>query len=125
MEKFRKAVYAASLDPITNGHLNVIERMAPLYDELVVMVADDFRKSYTFTAKERVDMAKIATAHLDGVSVDLCSGGYVVKKASKLGASVIIRGLRDFTVAVEIHRSLASSSRRFRAACGRQSRSPS
>ncbi len=91
-----KAVYAASLDPITNGHINVIERMAPLYNELIVMVAVDSRKTYTFTPEERVGMAKAAVAHLTNVSVDVCMGQYVVKQAESIGAQVIIRGLRNF-----------------------------
>jgi pantetheine-phosphate adenylyltransferase len=94
--KARKAVYAASLDPITNGHINVIERMAPLYDELIVLVAVDSRKSYTFTPEERVDMTKAAVAHLSNVSVDVCIGHYVVKQAESVGAQIIVRGLRNF-----------------------------
>lgn len=94
--KTRRAVYAASLDPITNGHINVIERMAPLYDEFVVLVAVDLRKTYTFTLEERVGMTKAAVAHLPNVSVDVCVGRYVVKQAEFIGAQVIIRGLRNF-----------------------------
>lgn len=94
--KTRKAVYAASLDPITNGHLNIIERSSPLYDELCVLVAVDLRKTYTFTAKEREQMAKEAVTHLPNVRVSICDGQYVVKRAEELNASVIIRGLRDY-----------------------------
>lgn len=92
----RKAVYAASLDPITNGHLNVIERVAPLFDELTVVVAVDSRKSYMFTPDERVSMAKAAVVHLPNVKVDVVIGGYVVKYAASHKASVIVRGLRNF-----------------------------
>jgi len=95
MEK-RKAVYAASLDPITNGHLNVIERMAPLYDELVVLVAVDGKKNYMFTSEERVAMARAAVARLPNVTVGTCVGRYVVKVAEEVGARVVIRGLRNF-----------------------------
>ncbi len=94
--KTRKAVYAASLDPITNGHINVIKRMAPLYDELVVLVAVDSRKTYTFTPEERVTMAKAAVADMPNVSVDVCVGRYVVKHAESIEAQVIVRGLRNF-----------------------------
>lgn len=94
--KTRRAVYAASLDPITNGHINVIERMAPLYDELIVLVAADPRKTYTFSTEERVEMAKAAVAHLPNVTVDACIGRYVVKQAQEMGARAIIRGLRNF-----------------------------
>jgi pantetheine-phosphate adenylyltransferase len=94
--KVRKAVYAASLDPITNGHINVIERMAPLYDELVVLVAVDTRKTYTFTHEERVEMTKAAVSHISNITVDVCIGHYVVKHADSIDAQVIIRGLRNF-----------------------------
>src|SRR4051794_13425574 len=94
--QMRKAVYAASLDPITNGHINVVERMAPLYDELVVVVAVDPRKAYTFTPEERVAMAREALCQIQNVSVDVCIGHYVVKHAESIGAQVIVRGLRNF-----------------------------
>ncbi len=94
--KIRKAVYAASLDPITNGHINVIERMAPLYDELIVMVAVAFNKNYTFTPEERVSMTSLAVDHIPNVTVELCLQRYVVKKAEELGAQVVIRGIRNF-----------------------------
>ncbi len=91
----RKAVYAASLDPITNGHLNIIERMAPLYDELIVLVAVDGRKNYMFTPEERVAMAEAAVEHLPNVAVGVCLGRYVVKVAEEEGARVVFRGLRN------------------------------
>ncbi len=94
--KARKAVYAASLDPITNGHINVIERMAPLYDEFIILVAVDPRKTYTFAPEERVEMAKAAVAHLPNITVDVCIGRYVVRQAESMGANVIVRGLRNF-----------------------------
>ncbi len=109
--KARKAVYAASLDPITNGHINVIERMAPLYDKLIVLVAVDPRKSYTFTPEERVDMTKAAVAHLPNVSVDVCTGQYVVKQAESIDAQVIVRGLRNFKD-LEDEQTLAEENRR-------------
>lgn len=110
MEK-RKAVYAASLDPITNGHLNVIERMAPFYDELIVLIAVDPRKTYTFSPEERVNMAKAAIAHLPNVHVDVCVGRYVVKQADSIGAQIIIRGLRNFKD-LEDEQTLAEENRR-------------
>jgi pantetheine-phosphate adenylyltransferase len=104
-------VYAASLDPITNGHINVIERMAKLYDELVVMIAVDARKTYAFSPEERADMAREATLHLPNVTVDICTGQYVVKRASTLGAQVIIRGIRNFKD-LEAEQTLAEENRR-------------
>jgi len=94
--KERIAVYAASLDPITNGHVNIIERTAPLYDQLIVLVAVDLKKKYTFTPEERAEMAILAVTHLPNVSVQVCTGRYVVRHAESVGAQVIIRGLRNF-----------------------------
>lgn len=97
MNSKRKAVYAASLDPITNGHINVVERIAPLYDEVVVVVAVDSRKKYTFAQEERLLMAREALAHLPNVTVDVCVGRYVVNYMHEIGANVLIRGLRNST----------------------------
>ncbi len=91
----RKVVYAASLDPITYGHINVAERISPLYDEVVVLVAVDPRKNYTFSSGERVEMATEALSHLQNVQVMACIGRYVVKMAEELGAQVVLRGLRS------------------------------
>jgi len=107
----RKAVYAGSFDPITNGHINVIERIAPLYDELVVIVAADSRKTYAFTSEERMSMTKAAVAHLPNVTIDVCVGRYVVKHADLIGAQVIIRGLRNFKDLEDEH-ALAEENRR-------------
>lgn len=94
--KKRIAVYAASLDPVTNGHLNVIERTSPLYDELIVVVAVDPRKKYLFSAETRASMVRESVAHLPNVTVDVCVGRYVAKYANRVGAQVIVRGLRNF-----------------------------
>jgi len=93
----RKAGYAASFDPITNGHLDIIARAASLYDQLLVIVAVDPRKTYTFSAEERADMVRITTAHLSNVAVEMCVGRYVVHFAKAHGAQVIIRGLRNIS----------------------------
>lgn len=97
MNSKRKAVYAASLDPITNGHINVVERIAPLYDEVVVVVAVDSRKNYTFAQEERLQMAREALAYLPNVTVGVCVGRYVVNYMHEIGANVLIRGLRNST----------------------------
>lgn len=107
----RIAVYAASLDPITFGHINVAERVAPLYDELIVIAAVDPKKTYTFTPDERKEMAAHAVAHLPNVRVEICDSQYVVRMAKALGAQVIIRGLRN-TSDLEFEQNLASGNRR-------------
>lgn len=90
-----RAVYAASLDPITNGHLNIIERAYALYDEVVVLIAVDSRKNYTFSPAERVEMVRAAVAHLPSVPVAACIDRYVVKYAYEIRADAVIRGIRN------------------------------
>lgn len=107
----RKAVYAASLDPITNGHINVIERAAKLYDELIVLIAVDARKTYTFSPEERASMAREVTLHMPNVTIDICIGHYVVKHAKSLDAQVIIRGIRNFKD-LEAEQTLAEENRK-------------
>ncbi|MDB5194723.1 MAG: N-methyl-D-aspartate receptor subunit [Parcubacteria group bacterium] len=107
----RRAVYAASLDPITNGHINIIERVAPLYDELVVVVAVANGKTYTFSAEERAEMARLAVSHLTNVRVKVCTGRYVVKLARDIGAQAIIRGIRTASD-LEFEQALAEENHR-------------
>lgn len=89
----RTAVYPGSFDPITNGHLNIIERAARLYDKLVVGVLCNGSKTPLFTAQERLELIKTVTAHIPNVEVDTFDGLLVDFAASK-GANVIVKGLR-------------------------------
>lgn len=92
----RIAVYPGTFDPVTNGHLDIIERAAKLFDHLVVGVASDNYKAALFTTAERVGMLKQATADLDNVKIEAFSGllaNYVVSK----GAGAVVRGLRAVT----------------------------
>ncbi len=89
----RIAVYPGSFDPITNGHLDVIERASRLYDKLVVGVLSNGSKKPLFTAQERVDMINSVTGHLENVEADTFEG-LLVDFASSKNATVIIKGLR-------------------------------
>jgi pantetheine-phosphate adenylyltransferase len=91
--KEKIALYPGTFDPITNGHFDIIERAIGLFDEVIVAVADSRDKRPMFTLDERIEMAKIATAHLDRVSV-VGFNNLTVDLAESLGASIIIRGLR-------------------------------
>jgi len=91
MEKI--AVYPGSFDPITNGHVSIIERALNIFDRLIVTVAVNAAKNPLFTIAERQEMIREATREYPGVMVDTFEGllvDYVAKK--KIG--VIIRGLR-------------------------------
>ena len=87
------AVYPGSFDPITNGHLDIIERTSKLYDKLVVGVLDNSSKSPMFSAQKRAEMISRVTTHLDNVEVDIFSG-LLVDFASVKKAQVIVKGLR-------------------------------
>lgn len=92
----RRAVYTGSFDPITLGHLNVIERGAGLVDELVVGVGINIDKQPLFTAEERVDLVRQATSHIENVRVEVFTG-LAVRFVRETGARVIVRGVRSLT----------------------------
>ncbi len=87
------AVYPGSFDPVTNGHLDVIERSARLFDRLIVAIASNPNKSALFSVEERLDMLREATSHLVNVSVDSFEG-LTINYAKAKGAEVLVRGLR-------------------------------
>ena len=92
----RSAVYPGSFDPVTNGHLDVIERGSKLFDKVIVGVLHNSAKSPLFSVEERVNILKEATAHLNNVEI-VAFSGLSVEFARKCGAKVIIRGLRAIT----------------------------
>jgi len=94
MSDKRVAVYAASFDPITNGHLDLIERASKLFDEVVVAVATNVEKSGgTFAVEERLTMMREATAGMKNVRIDTIEG-LLVDYLRRTGARIVIRGLR-------------------------------
>ena len=90
-------LYSGTFDPVTNGHLDVIERGYELFDRLYITVAQNINKKTLFTVEERVEMLKCATAHLPNVEVMVCSDKLVVDFAKEAGAQTILRGLRAVT----------------------------
>ena len=89
----RIAVYPGSFDPITNGHLDIIERASRVYEKLVVGVLSNASPTPLFSAEKRVEMIRLVTKHLDNVEVDTFTGLLVDFAASK-NATVIVKGLR-------------------------------
>ncbi len=87
------AVYAGSFDPVTNGHLDIIHRAAPLFGTLVVAVGRNERKPAAFSLGERLEMLRDVTAHIPNVRVDSFDG-LLVEYAQSLGARAIVKGLR-------------------------------
>jgi len=88
-----KAVYPGSFDPLTYGHLDVIERAASLFEEVIVAVSRNASKKPLFSVAERVDMLKAVLAPFPNVKVDSFDG-LTVNYARSRGANAIIRGLR-------------------------------
>lgn len=91
----KKAVYAGSFDPITNGHLWMIEQGASLFDELIVAVGVNPDKRSTFTVNERLKMLRDCVGKLPRVRVDRFENRFLVHYAADVGAQYILRGIRD------------------------------
>ena len=96
MTEARRAVYTGSFDPITLGHLNVIQRSCRLVDELIVGVGINIGKEPLFSADERVDLIRRATPDLNNVDVRKFAG-LAVQFVRECEARVIIRGVRSLT----------------------------
>ena len=92
----RRAIYPGSFDPITFGHLDIIERSAELFDEIIVAVLNNSQKNALFSNDERVNMIKKLTSKYPNVKVDSFEG-LTVDYAKKVDANIIIRGLRAVT----------------------------
>ncbi|MCP2260916.1 Phosphopantetheine adenylyltransferase [Streptoalloteichus tenebrarius] len=89
----RRAVYPGSYDPVTNGHLDIVERAARLFDEVVVAVMINKSKRTLFTVEERMDMLREVTAHLPNVRVDSWHG-LLVDYCRQHEINAIVKGLR-------------------------------
>lgn len=87
------AVYPGSFDPITMGHVDIINRIAPFYDQVIVLVAQSSQKQSLFNAEERKALIEKSLSHLKNVKVDIF-GGLTVDYMKKANAQVIVRGLR-------------------------------
>ena len=89
----RRAIYPGSFDPITNGHLDVLQRAAGIFDNLIIAVARDNAKQSLFTVEERVELIRNATADIDGIEV-MPFDGLLVNFARHHNAIALVRGLR-------------------------------
>ncbi len=89
----RRAIYPGSFDPVTNGHLDVIERARKLFDEVIVAVADNVEKEPLFTLQERLDLLKETLGQAEGVRVSQFEG-LLMEFAAEEKATAVVRGLR-------------------------------
>lgn len=92
----RIGVYPGSFDPVTLGHLDIIERSSKIVDKLIVGVLNNNSKTPLFSATERVNMLKEVTSHIPNVEVQAFSG-LLVDFAKKNDACIVVRGLRAIT----------------------------
>ena len=98
------ALNTGSFDPLTNGHFNIIERAAKLYDELTIGIIVNPSKRSMFSLEERVDMIRETVRELDNVKVD-CFSGLLADYVNENGFNVVVRGLRaamDFEYEIQM-----------------------
>lgn len=88
-----KALYPGTFDPITLGHLNILEKALPLFDKVTLAVADYTGKKTLLSIDERLQLCREATAHIPNLEV-VSFSGLVVDFAQKMGCRIMIRGLR-------------------------------
>lgn len=100
----RIAICPGSFDPITNGHLDIIERAVPIFDEIIVAVLNNSSKQPLFSVEERMELIADVTSHLPQIKVDSFNG-LLVDYAAEVGATAIVRGLRavsDFEYEMQV-----------------------
>ncbi|WP_024614615.1 pantetheine-phosphate adenylyltransferase [Clostridium sp. Ade.TY] len=90
----REAIYPGSFDPITNGHLDVIERGSKIFDKIVVAVLINIEKKGLFNIEERVELIKKATSHIENVEV-ISFEGLLIDLLKQRNSNLIIKGLRN------------------------------
>ncbi len=90
------AVYPGSFDPITKGHVDILQRTSIIFDKIIVAVVHNVYKQALFTPEERVALIKETTKHLNNIEVD-CFSGLLVDYLKEKEAGVIIRGMRSLT----------------------------
>lgn len=95
-DRNRIAVYVGSFDPITLGHLNLIQRSSKLVDRLIVGIGINAEKSGLFSPSERIDLVKMVTADMPNVDAQTFDG-LAVEFVRRVGARVMIRGIRPLT----------------------------
>lgn len=88
-----KVIYPGSFDPITNGHIDIIERCSKMFDKVIVSVLENQSKKTLFSVEERVKLIKESLSEYDNIEVDAFSG-LLIDYAKKKDAKLIVRGLR-------------------------------
>lgn len=100
----KKAIFPGSFDPLTRGHMDIIKRACKLFDELIVVILNNSKKTSMFTVEERISFLQAATQDLDNVRVADYEG-LTVEFARAVGACCMVRGVRsikDYEYEMEI-----------------------
>lgn len=92
--QIKRAVYAGSFDPVTNGHLWMIREAVELFDELIVSVGVNPEKRCSFSVEERIELMKAVTQGFDKLRIDVFENQFLVNYARSVNANYIIRGIR-------------------------------
>ncbi len=96
MNKNRSAIYPGTFDPLTIGHLDIIERSANMFDQIIVAIGENPSKTPLFSIEERIGMIEKATSHLKNIKV-IKFHSLLVDLSAELDANIIIRGIRSST----------------------------
>lgn len=89
----KRAIYPGSFDPITNGHVNLVERVSSFFDKVIIAVASSDAKKALFTLEERVELTRQAASHIPNVEV-IGFTGLLIDITRELNAKIVVRGLR-------------------------------
>ncbi|GMO47784.1 MAG: pantetheine-phosphate adenylyltransferase [Termitinemataceae bacterium] len=89
-----KAAFPGTFDPLTFGHIDIIERASSIFEELLIVIAENRQKKYLFSAEERKDMIVCATKKYKNVSVKICTT-LIVDFLQNEGINVMVRGVRN------------------------------
>ena len=90
----KKAIVPGSFDPMTLGHINIIERASSLFDKVYVAVMINDKKKYMFSMEQRTQISRLSLKHIENVEV-ICDNGMLADLAMRLGACAIVKGIRD------------------------------
>ena len=93
----KTAVYAGSFDPVTNGHLWIIEQASKIFDKVIIAIGENAEKEYTFTLDERIEMLNIMTKGILNVEVTHFHNELLVNYSKRIGAQFIVRGIRNYS----------------------------
>lgn len=91
----KKALFPGSFDPLTNGHVDTIQRAAKLFDEVIIAVLTNTSKVYLFNSNEKIDLIEKSLQHIENVQVISHVGGLTIDLAKDLEITAMIRGMRN------------------------------